>query len=282
MKNTFLKKHSPAALIPALLALSLSACSAGAGSAAGAKTANEEPFNSASVRTEAGGYDTPEKAVAAYLDGLKNTDITQMIETFAVESYVENYDFQAQLERLKAYTPMKDIKFPASTPLSRALNIENRRNSVSDSITRQYLTLCCPDLDQIQIISVEDAAAAADFTEALEQQVKSFKPESIKLLGFIPPEELSEHYSVETNQKNMSTLADIYGAEKLESRAAVFELSGKPYLMCLDAVCYQGRWHILQLNGNIGILFGISNQFEGTVPLSEADLDWKGMIVTEK
>ena len=45
-----------------------------------------------SEKLEGTGYDSPEKAVEAYVNYLKEGNLKGIISTFAVESYVDNYD----------------------------------------------------------------------------------------------------------------------------------------------------------------------------------------------
>ena len=46
---------------------------------------------------EGPGFDSPEEAVSAYLEALKNGDAAGMLSTFAIETYVAEMDAQAYL-----------------------------------------------------------------------------------------------------------------------------------------------------------------------------------------
>lgn len=242
--------------------LGLTACSA-------------EPQN-----VETKGYDTPEKAAAAYLEGFKKKDLQQMEGAFAIESYVNHYDFDGNLERLGAYIYVQEIKLPDVNQLTRDLNIENRRASVANSILQQYVTLASLDFEIVEPQILKDERAVELFTEGFSKGLKSVETETIKLIGFIPPDKLSDIYSTDDNQKNLKTLADICGADKIESSAAVFELSGKPYLLCLDVVNYGGKWFVYRLNGNVGVLMGLSVSTSGIVPVTDDLLDeeWESLV----
>ena len=43
----------------------------------------------AGLRFEGEGYESPEEAVAAYLEAMRNGDVAGMLSTFAIETYVE-------------------------------------------------------------------------------------------------------------------------------------------------------------------------------------------------
>ena len=78
-----------------------------------------EPENSsASVteRRECEGFDTPEEAITAFCEALKEYDFEKALSTFALESYCENYDYAGFIERLRAFQPVSiNIISPAET-----------------------------------------------------------------------------------------------------------------------------------------------------------------------
>ena len=63
--------------------------------------------NPKKTKMEGAGYKTPEDAVMAYAEYLKNGDMEGMISTFAVESYVEHFDMRAHLEYYDSYFPYR-------------------------------------------------------------------------------------------------------------------------------------------------------------------------------
>ena len=227
------------------------------------------------------GYKTPEKAVEAYLDGFKKMDLEQMIGTFAVDNYAENYDFEGQIERLSAYTYNMQVKLPNATALARDLNTETRRSNVSSAILRQYVSLSRPGFNITELQELRGEGRAVEFADQFAQKLEAVKTDTIKTLGFIPPEDINDIYDMDKNQENIAKLAKIYGADEMQSCAAVFELDGKEYLMCVDAANYGGRWYIIDLGGNLGSLLGLDIMSGGMVPLRDLDLDtdWEDLLV---
>lgn len=213
------------------------------------------------------GFNSPEDAAEAYLEGLRNTDLNCMISTFAVESYAENYNFEAAMNRMKVYVPSQEIKLPNSNEFITAMNIESRRSSVTNMILRQYLFLCDSEFDQSQPQIMEDDLVISEFVAQLNKNLNTNKFQTLEVLGFIPPEALTDMYSSEQNQKNIARLAEIYGADELVCRVAVFELDGSRYMLCLDAVDYGGKWYISQFGGNIGALMSVASFTMGIVPV---------------
>lgn len=260
-----------------LSAACLSACSAKQpgveDTASGYETSTRKPS----------GYDTPEAAVSAYLDGFKNMNLEQMMGTFAIENYVDNHDYERRINQITAYTYNLEIKLPNATPLATALNVESRRSNVSSCILKQYVTLAFPDFNMFETQALKTEEDSKEFADTFASRLKDLKVDSIKLLGFIPPEKLSDVYAMDQNLKNIAKNAEICGADKLESRVAVFELDGKEYFMCIDTANYGGKWYVIALGGNIGALLGIDSLRGGVAPLyefeSDLDADWAELMV---
>lgn len=232
-------------------------------------------------KTELKGYDTPEKAVTEYLNGLKKMDLEQMINTFVIDTYVDKYDFEDSINRMEIYTGLSEIKFPNATTLARDLNAESRRANISSSILRQYVKLSSPDFSFYESQILKTKEEQKKFTDEFTQKLQEVKTDSIKILGFIPPEKLSEEYGTDTNMERMKRLTKICGADEMASRAAVFELGGKAYFMCVDTANYGGKWYLAELGGNLGILLGAELYSGGLIPLSgeDLDMDWEEWII---
>ena len=160
-----------------------------------------------SAEIEAGytGFQSPESAVTAYLEGLRDSDLNRMIEAFSDDARAEEAigSFIALLHWL-----FEDFNIPFS---------------------------------------------ASDL-------------QSLEILGFIPPEALSELYLSEANQENLSRQAERLSAEQLVSRAVVFELGGEKYLLMVDVADFGGEWRISDFGGNLGALLSIASFMQGMIP----------------
>ena len=84
-----------------------------------------------SEKLEGTGYDSPEKAVEAYVNYLKEGNLKGIISTFAVESYVDNYDMTEHYKYYQSFLPYgaggeqmtSGLYFDSD--MSRDLNIES-------------------------------------------------------------------------------------------------------------------------------------------------------------
>lgn len=226
------------------------------------------------------GFDSPEDAVIAYLEGLRDSDLNRMIYAFAVERYVENYNFEALLNRLQAYTLTHEIRMPNANEFVTAMNIESRRARVIDGIIMQHIFLAHPELDMLATQAV-DVEHISDFVGDFSENLNALDLYSIEILGFIPPEALDERYLSEHNQSVLASQAEVLGAEQLASRVAVFEMDGEKYLLLVDVAEYKGAWYLSDLGGNIGILLNISSFLQGMFPAEHVpgSVDVQALIV---
>jgi hypothetical protein len=94
---------------------------------------------------EGPGFANPEDAARAYLTFLKDQNLSGMLSTFAIESYVEHYDLESFIKRLRSYHPALTIKLPNTNEYTKELNIGMRRSQISDQIVRQYMYHQTPD-----------------------------------------------------------------------------------------------------------------------------------------
>lgn len=241
-------------------------------------------FMMASCERESGasGFNSPEAAVIAYLEGLRDSDLDRMINAFALEVYIENYDFEAFLNRVRAYIPMQEVRMPNTNEFVTAMNIESRRASIIDGITFQYISLSDPDFDVSLPITIEEGEAGA-FISHLNDNLDALDLLSLEILGFIPPEALIEIYLSEANQNILVYQAVVQGVDELVNCVAVFELDGNRYLLTVEVGNFDGQWYLLQLGGNVSALLGIGWQQQGIIPvesIDDLDLDLEALIIS--
>jgi hypothetical protein len=263
-------------------------------------------FSSAGVGTiEGPGFATPEEAAKAYLTGLRDQDIDAMISAFAVETYVEHYDFDAMVERLQAYMINYELPYPNTSDYTRQLNVESRRSRIVSQISIQYLYFNAPDaLNNGAPVTLSDPDTLSDFvkdfkrdtedsifddltiTAALSSEGLPDDPEDAleALLERLPKDvredlldEISEDdleymldiYLSKQNQKNIEKQAETFGAEfeDVANVAVIFKADGDTWIFCPQAVRYGGRWYLQSLQGNVAIIAGMSTYMGGIAPI---------------
>ena len=234
----------------------------------------DEVLGSAVTNEETGGFDSSQMAVRRYLEYLAANEQDKMIGTFAVESYVDHFDFRTRLESSGAYIFMQqEFNFPTVTDFTRDLNIENRKNDIRWNLLEQYTALgVFSEIDTADLVQTENL----DVSFALSELPKRLNFSSIKILGYISPEKLSESYGSSDFQEIKLSRMKAYGADDIESIAAAFELNGARYIICIDTVKYKDRWYIRELGGELSLLLGINSRYAGIIRadyLGNPDID---------
>ena len=203
---------------------------------------------------EGQGYASAEDAVSAYLDALSKADLDAMISTFAIESYEKHYDLEAMIERVTVYTPGLTLNLPSDNEFTKNINIKQRQGYVVREIKSQYMTLFVPDSEALQTgtTQFDDPQDISRLLETLSNQEHVESLNTLKFVEFRSPGSLNELYDTEINQENIQKISKVIGAQKLENIVARVRIDGNMYLFCFDAACYEGRWYIHSLGGNIG------------------------------
>ena len=221
-------------------------------------------------RIEGSGYASAEDAVSAYLEAFKNADVEGMLSTFAVETYVENFDLEAVIMSDNAYYREYIQSFPSDSKFAIELNTHQRQYQIAQTIIRQYFSVFIPTLVDEQFISFADTQEARRFINSLNNQSNFESMHSMSVLGFISPSRLIDYFSSEDYHRFIDHQSDIASAQGLESIVARVEIKNQVYLFCFDVACYEEIWYIYQSGGFTGSILGLYVTSGGVV--LEADL----------
>lgn len=227
---------------------------------------------------EGSGFSTPEDAAKAYLNGLRDQDMDAMLSAFAVESYVDNYDLELLLERIKAYYMNSEIILPNTNDYTRQINVLSRTNSIFGSIRMQYMLFNAPDelngFSPIMFTS-EDTNEIQDFVADFEQDTDNYIFEDLVITGTMQPEELTAVYLDEKNINNITAQAKTFGAdaEDVANVVITFEADGQTWVYCPQAVRYDSKWYLQSSQGNLANLLGMSYYTGGIAPYSSGQIE---------
>jgi len=218
------------------------------------------------AKIEGPGYDTPEEAAEAYLTALRDQDVDAMVATFAVESYVENYDLEAWCERLQAFVPTTEMKLPTSNVYNSTLDVEARRASIINQITNQYFTYNVPSVALGMTISLaENPQVASDIEEDTDHYVFS----DLEITGTMSPDDITNDiYSIEKNQENLLAQNKAFGVDDLEDVSNVvitFDADGESWYFCPQLIRYEDRWYVQSLTGNAAAIMGMDYTYGGII-----------------
>ena len=217
---------------------------------------------------EGPGYDSPEEAVTAYLEAMKDGDARGMLSTFAIETYVSEMDAQAYLERLRSFSPT-NVSLPLGGDYQRQVAVAVRYGELANRLAYQWILYSWPDgygeFGGVVVRLLEDGAVEA-FLAGLAENDAAALWQGMEVVEFVEPVELSDMYLDERNQQNIARQAAIYGCDEIVSVVAKLDIGGEEWYQCMDVARYGGKWYNLSFVGYIGHLLGLSLYSGGLVP----------------
>lgn len=229
---------------------------------------------------EGAGFETPEEAVEAYVASFNEGNVSGMLSTFAIETYVDNVDAQKYIERIRAVSINFAEGIPASNDYIRSILILNRYGSLAESLFWQYIKYNTPEEYEnlkdggVQLLGEEGAAEAfiAAMSEAPMEnwfgkiELSSFL--SVELTGeLIQDDNLAEDYFSEWYQQNIQRMADGYGCDELREVPALLKIDGMDYLLFMQCARYGDQWYNISLRGCLANLLSTALFCAGLVPL---------------
>lgn len=231
-------------------------------------------------RVEGEGYDSPKEAVAALVRGLQNQSVDEMMASFAVESYVENFSLEQMIEVTGVYMTESGW-FPGGSDLAMQLNREKRKTEISRQLSTQY-----ENLVQAQYIeSEENIFRYEDGEETVSEFIETLFPYNFEELVIetdgvcIDPSFLIGSYASETMKKNTQRQLEYLNGDDIESVLPLIRVNGKTYLACIDTILYGDKWYVLELNGTMGSMMGLSEKYGGLLPVDDILLGFMGEML---
>ncbi len=227
----------------------------------------------AGVRFEGAGYESPEEAVAAYLQAMKNGDVAGMLASFAMETYVENVDAQASLWRVRAFMPGNSA-LPLGGDYQLQMAAAKRYAELADKLYYQWLALSWPDEYGefgAQAVMFQAEAEVEAFRAALAENDVAPLLETLELVDFVAPAELIEVYLSQNNLKNLAQQAAAYGCDELADVVARLSVGGEEWYQCMQCARYDGRWYNIAFSGNAGNMLGIDVYSAGLMPAAAVE-----------
>ena len=227
---------------------------------------------------EGEGYDSPEEAVEAYLNFLKEGNLEGVISTFAVESYADNYDMEEGYKRARQFSAFSQIGGQMTTGLyfdsdmSRDFNIESRRAFIIYSLHKQLLEIALQNTDEEEIADAvndmilyrfEDEDEAEDIMDFLSTDLEL---DSIDIDNYL--DERDFDVPDEMLKRERKSLEKCWGSD-VESVMVEVEIADEDYMLFALCVCYDGKWYIADFNNPIAYSLGLSLAYRGLVPKEE-------------
>ena len=226
---------------------------------------------------EGPGYETPEEAVLAYLEGMNNGNATEMLSTFALESYVEHVDPLSYVTRLGSFQPYKVSGLPLNSNYAKTIMLNVRYGDLARQLFYQY-TERTAHLDGQSLILTE----ASEIEELLDQFKNSpvdMWLGRVEFVEWVNPSALSDVFLTSVNLCNIAIQMACAGADDYTVLAAHIRLNGVDAIQTMGCIKYGDRWYNLDFNNNIAFLLRLDGFSAGLLyPDEGGDWDVKGML----
>lgn len=124
----------------------------------------------------------------------------------------------------------QEFNLPADNDFSRSFNIQSRKEQITRDIAGQYAALHFINEGYFGSSDLLKDGDTSDESISSEQIDLS----SMKILGYIPPEELSEEYDTDSLLNTKAQQTKVCGADEVGSSVVIFEINGNKYCFCFE------------------------------------------------
>lgn len=216
---------------------------------------------------EGKGFDSPEAAITAYAEAMKTGDVDKILATFAVETYVENFDTEKYLDTIGMYS-VYSVPLDSIDAYTQSLSLIQRQYDISRNLTYMYLSLGNVEdftrpvsfhgdpyddagdlLDDLMVDDWMDMMAEMEIGDVLE-------------LKDLPIDENAEEFL----KKNLRNREKYLGCDDFVTLAVEVEIDSEDYYLCVDLACYDGKWYNAVPYGMLASLMGAPATCGGLVP----------------
>ena len=207
-------------------------------------------------------YNSAADADKAYLNAMKAGNVKQMVSCFAIESYVDNYDSAAQLNRMKAYSPGMELPIAPSNQWLKDLKISERQAAISKIMQAHYQTMSgIYEVTDYRVVSigVGDSAFAngQELVDLFTDKNWEDKLADMKIGKVLDEDFFLRDLNEEVFEKNKEFNLKTYGCDKLEEVAVRVEFDGEDYLFFFCAGRYNGKWYLVTPSSTLSAMSGV-------------------------
>ena len=212
---------------------------------------------------EGAGFSSPENAVRAYLEGYRKIDVEEMISTFAIETFVNNYNFEAQVINNMTFSVIlnSELAYPNKSRLLARDNIYQRLFQVEKNIADHVVGYTEPDFSGI----TEDDLAYQEEQMLIDRIIGMFPDEgafgaisNLSVTRFLDTGEMGvdSGYNDSASKDYIDLAFVTYNIDELKDVAVSCDIGGKEYYLTFKVFRYGDKWFI----GEIGETPGVSLQ----------------------
>lgn len=226
-------------------------------------------------KIEGKGYKTSEEAALAYAEALKSGDVDKVISTFAVETYVENYDMEEYLDWVRAYSIAQPMTIPPIDSYTTRVDIINRQSVISRNLGYMYLGYALEEeiTGATMIFNGDPYDDASDLMRDISEEDWLDTLSKMEIGEVVQLEDIIDDFAPGIDEDklydNLDSQCDYLGCDELVSLAVEVELDGDDYLLFMDVVSYEGKWYNCNQMSLGASIAGASAFTGGLLPLED-------------
>lgn len=207
-------------------------------------------------KVEGGGYKTAKKAVTAYVNAFEKGDIDKMLSACAIESFLDNLNFEEKLVADGSYS-YEGYIFPyKKDAVQKELSTEMYKEYQTRQILNKYLYLS-GDLETSLGVTFDEKglSVASKLVKTLVDDEFSKKLKNMKIGKKFIASELKELVADDiTDEKDR--ISKFLNCNDFTTYAVEITYCDTQYYMFVDAVQLGDKWYVLSSSSNLAILAG--------------------------
>ena len=194
------------------------------------------------------GFRTEQEVMEHFAKRIASGDLDAATRCFAINHRAENYDLGKMIERMRAWTPSMEMRYPSEDEVYLVSN----KASLRTRAMMETANLCFGleageeffEGTPLQLSDTEYSAAD------IENLTKNINPQGFK---FVSMEMAVDVWAREGNDiresynDNKKRVCEVYGAEDREEYLVRYEWNGEAYEGGVTLIKYDGQWYIENL-----------------------------------
>lgn len=209
-------------------------------------------------KIEGTGFDSAEKAVLAYVEALQNGDVDEIISTFAIETFIDNYSLKEHVNNARSYVyySWPGGGLDSHDAYTRSINLVRRQNEIVVDLEKLYIEFS--DIDDIAMPKIVGGNFYKDADELLDDITVDDWMEMLKKMKIgdvITLHDFEKEGKINTNTKeHLKRKADYLNCTELLPLAVEVEIDGEDYYLCVDAARYGNKWYNHDAGGTLTLI----------------------------
>lgn len=227
----------------------------------------------ANAELEGSGYDTPEEAVLAYLEGMNQGDLSAMLSTFAFETFAANVDTFAYLNNTSVFTMEAYYGLPVYSDYAKALIANMRYGSLAKTIYYQYVEFTAHT--DMRFVQLKEDDVRKEFLDAFDNSIVDDWRGNVEFVDWISPaiiSQIANGKSIPFIGTNILKNYEFLNADDYSELAAHIRLNGVDAIQLMQCVKYGTKWYNRELSSVVAMMLGVNATSAGMVyPFTDAD-----------